>query len=165
MVGECIEAKRCGQRETGEVHVVFHGSPHNLNASGIASGRPRFELADISSPKSRLSNSGQALYQVGNLDCQPQAPLDNHCISMRRACLGHKRKRVPDESLADSLRIESRRCDATGSLPQCVKWKPQRPFELLGTDWEQERENGIAQQPGFHQIRARDSEVCERGLE
>ena len=164
LLADQIESDGRGQRETGEVPVVLDGPSHDLDASRVAARRPGFQLADVPSPQARLGNACQPLHEVGHFDRELQAPIGNQRLGMRRPRLCHERQRVPDQPLADRLRVELCRGDASGPLPQGLKGKLQRPFELLGTPREQEREDRIAQQPGLDEVRAGDPEIGERRL-
>ena len=159
-----IESEGRGKGETGEVPVVLDGPAHDLDASRVGARRPGFQLADVPSPQARLGNACQPLHEVGDFDRELQAPIGNQRLGMRRPRLCHERQRVPDQPLADRLRVELCRGDASGSLPQGLKGKLQRPFELLGTPGEQEREDRIAQQAGLDEVRAGDPEIGEGRL-
>ena len=164
LLADHIESDGRGQRETGEVPVVLDGPSHDLDASRVAARRPGFQLADVASPEARLGNARQPLHEVGVLDRELQTPIGNHRLGMRRARLCDERQRVPDQPLADRLRVELCRGDASGSLPEGLKRKLQGPFELLGAHGEQEREDRIAQQAGLDEVRAGDPEIGERRL-
>ena len=159
-----IESDGRGKGETGEVPVVLDGPARDLDASRVAARRPGFQLADVPSPQARLGNACQPLHEVGNFNRELQAPISNQRLGVRRPRLCHERQRVPDQPLADRLRVELCRGNASGSLPQGVKGKLQSPFELLGTPGEQEREDRIAQQAGLDKVRAGDPEIGEGRL-
>ena len=147
LIGHQIESEGRGKGETGEVPVMLDGPAHDLDASRVAARRPGFQLADVPSPQARLGNACQPLHEVGHFDRELQAPIGNQGLGMRGPRLCHERQRIPDQPLADRLRVELCRGDASGSLPQGLKGKLQRPFELLGTPREQEREDGLRSRP------------------
>jgi hypothetical protein len=87
--------------------------------------------------------------------------IGNDRVRMHRACLCHERERIPDESLADGLCVESSGGDPPRTLPDEIQGELERPFELLGAPREEKREHGIAKQPCLNEVRPSDAEIGE----
>ena len=79
--------------------------------------------------------------------------------------LSDQREGIPHETLANCLDIQ--RCGGHTSRPlyEHVERILHGEFELFWSEGKQQREDGIPEQTGFHEVRARDSEIGEGGLE
>ena len=131
----------------------------------IGAGGARFELADVSGAEARISNLGDAGHQRDVLSGQRDSAFRGNRVGVRLPNVGDEREAVGDEPLADRLQVQRRRLHAARPLPHGVRRNLQRPLELLGSDREQQRENGILEQACVDQIRASDAQIGQRGLE
>ena len=154
-----IKAEQRGQRETREITIVLHGTANDIGSRCVGSWRARFQVADIAGSKPCVGDIGEPPCQLGILGRQSQTSIGGDRVRMRGPDLGDQRERIPHEPFADGPRVETRRGNARRTLPQGVEGILQGEFQLLGSDREEQREDGIPQQSRFRKISASDAQV------
>ena len=142
-----------------------YGAANDIGPRGVGSWRPRFQVADVAGAKPCVGNVGEPPRQLRILGRQSQASIRRDGVRMRRPDLRDEGERIPHEPFANGLRIETGRGNARRTLHQRVEGILQRELQLLGSEREEQREDGIPQQSRFRKISARDAQVDERRLE
>ena len=144
---------------------MLDGATHDLTrAASLRAARASSSLMSPARRRASVMSASRCTRSAFSIaSCEPA--IGDHRVGVRRPRLRHERQRIPDEPLADGLRIELRPRPRAADAARGHRTGTAASTRAAWARAEKQREHRIAQQPGLDEIRARNAEVGECRLE